>query len=97
MTSHQLQLLSVLVALWASGFPVYAMQGLKHYCASPQTYTSVYSVEQELKGHLQAVEEKQKAQQTLEASIADTQRRIDGLLKKTEESRQVGCRAVHHA
>ena len=64
-------------------------KGLKQCFAFPQTYTSVYSVEQELKGHLQAVEEKQKAQQTLEASIADTQRRIDGLLKKSEESQQV--------
>ena len=53
-----------------------------------QAYTSYNSVEQEYKGHLRIVEEKQKAQHALESSIADTERRIEGLRKKSEESQQ---------
>ena len=47
-------------------------------------------MEQEYKGHLLVVEQKQKEQQALESSIADTERRIEGLRKKSEESQQAG-------
>ena len=56
-----------------------------------QAYTSYNSVDQEYKGHLRIVEEKQKAQHALESSIADTERRIEGLRKKSEESQQVSA------
>lgn len=53
-------------------------------------------MEQEYKGHLSVVEQKQKEQQALESSIAATERQIEGLRKKSEESRQVlsHCRAL---
>ena len=54
-------------------------------------------MEQKYKGHLRIVEEKQKAQRVLESSIADTERRIEGLRKKSEESAQARVTALVQA
>jgi hypothetical protein len=58
-----------------------------------QAYSAVYSVEQEVQGYIQAAKEKQKSKQSLEGILQDTERRIDGLLQRTQESQQARGKA----
>lgn len=54
-----------------------------------QAYSSVYTVEQELRQELQKQEQAKKQKADLEGQIHDTESRIAKLVEKTQDSRQV--------
>ena len=54
-----------------------------------QAYSSIYTVEQELRQELQKQEQAKKQKADLEGQIHDTESRIAKLVEKTQDSRQV--------
>ena len=54
-----------------------------------QAYSSVYSVEQELKQELQKQEQAKQQKEDLEGRIHETELRIAKLTEKSQDSRQV--------
>ena len=56
-----------------------------------QAYSSVYTVEQELRQELQKQEQAKQQKQDLESRIHDTELRIAKLQQKSQDSREVVC------
>ena len=56
-----------------------------------QAYTSVYTVEQELRQELQRQEQAKQQKQDLESRINETELRIAKLQQKSQDSREVVC------
>ena len=56
-----------------------------------QAYSSVYTVEQELRQELQKQEQAKQQKQDLESRIQDTELRIAKLQQKSQDSREVLC------
>ncbi len=54
-----------------------------------QAYSSIYTVEQELRQELQKQEQAKKHKADLEGQIHDTELRIAKLVEKSQDSRQV--------
>lgn len=56
-----------------------------------QAYSSVYTVEQEIRQEQQKQEQAKEQKQALENTIHETELRIAKLIEKSQDSRQVSC------
>jgi hypothetical protein len=62
--------------------------------AVAQAYSSVYSVEQEAKAYEQKAIHNEKAKQTLEEAVLDTERRIEVYMHRSQETLQVAKKGI---